>query len=202
VEYTYNTSCHTSTGKTPFEVVYGRPPPTLLTYIPGTARVEAVECELLNRDKLLKEVRFKLQLAQNRMKQIYDRGHKERNFQPGDYVYVRLQPYRQHSLERRTNMKLAAKFYGPFQVIERIGEVAYKLALPASSKIHPVFHVSLLKQQLGTETTTSTTIPEYESEHPVVQPQAALDYRGNLSNREVLIHWQGFSPADATWEGG
>lgn len=84
VDYTYNTSCHTSTGKTPFEVVYGRPP-TLLAYILGTARVEAVECDLVDGDKLLKSVRFKLQLAQNRMKQIYDCGHKERTFQLGDY---------------------------------------------------------------------------------------------------------------------
>lgn len=145
VEYTYNTSCHTSIGKTPFEVVYGRPPPTLLSYIPSTARVGAVECDLLYRDKLIKDVKFHIQLAQNRMKQIYDRGHKERSFQPGSYVYVHLQPYRQHSLEKWMNMKLAAKFYGPFQVLERIGEVAYKLALPASSKVHLVFHVSLLK---------------------------------------------------------
>jgi len=63
VEYTYNTSCHTSTGKTPFEVVYGRPPPTPLTYITGTTRVEAVECALLARDQLLKEVTVHLQTA-------------------------------------------------------------------------------------------------------------------------------------------
>jgi hypothetical protein len=139
-------------------------------------------------------------MTQNRMKQIYDRGHKERSFQPGSYVYVRLQPYRQHSLEKQMNMKLAAKFYGPFQVLERIGEVAYKLALPTGSKVHPVFHVSLLKQQVGTKAATSTEIPEYESNHPVIQPQAALGFRGNINSKEVLIHWQGFNPADATWE--
>jgi hypothetical protein len=191
VEYTYNTSCHTSTSKTPFEVVYGRPPPTLLTYILGTARVEAVECALLARDKLLKDVTVHLQTAQNRMKHIYDRNHQEhqeQTFQPGDYMYVRLQPYCQHSLAKRTNMKLVAKFYGPFKVLDRIGEVAYKLALPTNSKVHPVFHVSLLKQKVGPEIVTSTAIPEYESEHPVLHPQAALNYRGTINNREVLIH--------------
>lgn len=87
-----------------------------------------MECAILDRDALLKDVRIKLQSAQNRMKQIYDRGHQERTFQTGDYVYVRLQPYRQHSLAKWVSMKLATKLYGPFRVLDRIGEVAYKLA--------------------------------------------------------------------------
>jgi hypothetical protein len=97
-------------------------------------------------------------------------------------------------------MKLAAKFYGPFQVLKRIGEATYRLELPTGSRVHPVFHVSLLKQQVSSKTTAGTAIPEYESEHQALQPQAALDYRGNANNMEVLIHWQGFSPTDATWE--
>lgn len=68
VEYMYNTSWHSSTGKTHFKLVYGRPTPTLLSYIPGTARVESVGQELEDRDVLLREVRLKLAQAQNRMK--------------------------------------------------------------------------------------------------------------------------------------
>jgi hypothetical protein len=60
--------------------------------------------------------------------------------------------------------------------------------------------VSLLKQQVGTKAATSTEIPEYKSNHPFIQPQAALDFRGNINSKEVLIHWQGFNLADATWE--
>jgi len=68
VEFCYNTSIHLATCLTPFEVVYGRPPPTLLSYVRGTTRVESVDKILCDRDLLLKQVKAHLHEAQNRMK--------------------------------------------------------------------------------------------------------------------------------------
>jgi hypothetical protein len=68
------------------------------------------------------------------MKNQADKKRMERSFEPGDMVYMKLQPYVQTSVAQRSNKKLSFKFYGPFQVLEKIGEVAYRLDLPATSR--------------------------------------------------------------------
>ena len=68
-----------------------------------------------------------------------DRKRKERSFEVGEWVYLRLYPYRHSSMALRQNLNLSPQFFGPFQIIQRVGEVAYKLKLPKTSKFHPVF---------------------------------------------------------------
>ena len=106
-EFSYNTSIHSSTKMTPFEAVYGVPPPNLLAYIPGTSRVQAVDEYLRDRDTILLELRHNLQLAQNRMKCQVDQHRREVSFTMGDYVYLKLQPYWQTSVAFRASLKLA-----------------------------------------------------------------------------------------------
>jgi len=70
-------------------------------------------------------------------------------FTQGYLVPLRLQPYRQKSVQGRTSQKLSKRFYGPFNILRHIGKVAYELDLPPSSKIHLVIHVSELRQYKG-----------------------------------------------------
>jgi len=90
-----------------------------------------------------------LSRAQTRMKRQADKHRSDRSFAVSDWVFLKVQPYVQSSLARRANQKLAFRFFGPYQILERIGPTAYKLALPSSSSIHPVFHVSQLKVSHG-----------------------------------------------------
>lgn len=142
---------------TPFEAMYSRPPPTISAYLPNSAAVNAVDLALRARDRTLYHLKHNLQAAQNRMKHYTDAHRTERRFVVGDRVFLRLQPYRQSTASTRSYSKLSPRFYGPFRVLEKIDDVAYKLDLPPHYRIHPVFHVSSLKLKLGANVTAADT---------------------------------------------
>jgi hypothetical protein len=85
------------------------------------------------------------------MKQQANQGRSERQFEEGDQVFLHLRPYKQNSLKAEHCQKLAPKFYGPYTVLKRVGQLAFQLALPGHSKLHPVFHVSFLKKVIRTK---------------------------------------------------
>jgi hypothetical protein len=146
-----------------------------------------------------------MSIAQNRMKQQADKGRTEREFNEGDWVYLKLHPYRQQSLVKRPSHKLSPRFYGPFKISARIGKVAYRLALPPHSKLHPVFHVSLLKKRIGTDAPLSPTLPQFDTQGEIIwSPARVLDMavikKKHRSVTQWLIQWTGLPKEDATWE--
>ncbi|XP_059076365.1 uncharacterized protein LOC131875741 [Cryptomeria japonica] len=98
---------------------------------------------------ILKSLKENLQCAQNQHKIYADKKRVERHFEIGKLVYLRLQPYRRPSLKLSGAEKLKPWFYGSYQVVRKVGAVAYELDLPVGSKIHNVFHVSCFKKALG-----------------------------------------------------
>ncbi|KAG8642651.1 hypothetical protein MANES_12G106122v8 [Manihot esculenta] len=137
--------------------LYGRNPPMVPRYELGSSLVHEVDNALATRDEIL---RIHLSRSVHQMKQLADKKCRDVEFHPGDFVYLKLQPYRQQSVSKRAFQKLASRFYGPFLVEEKIGNLAYRLQLPSGSKIHPVFHVSLLKKHIGDAVPTSSDFPQ------------------------------------------
>ncbi|WVZ07869.1 hypothetical protein V8G54_021215 [Vigna mungo] len=190
---------------TPFKVVYGRDPPQLTKYTPNASDPPAVQDDLTKRQEMISKLIQNLLRSQHHMKKYADVKRKHMDFQIGDMMLVKLQPYRQNSVALRKNKKLSMKYFGPFPIIEQIGFVAYKLLLPPTAKIHPVFHCSQLKPCRGDH--TQQYIPaitiDFETP-PVIQPAALLQDRqimqGNKIVNQFLIQWEGLEESAPTWE--
>jgi transposase InsO family protein len=138
-EFSYNNSYQASLKKSPFEALYGRKCRTPLYWdqigerqVFGSDIVEEAE-------QLVQQVRENLRVAQTRQKSYADVRRRDLTFAVGDHVYLKVSPMRGI---RRFNVrgKLAPRYIGPFKVLERKGEVAYRLELPPSlSGVHDVF---------------------------------------------------------------
>uniref|UniRef100_A0A0A8ZG93 Chromo domain-containing protein n=1 Tax=Arundo donax TaxID=35708 RepID=A0A0A8ZG93_ARUDO len=204
-EFWYNSSYHSSLGCSPFKALYGHEPnfgavPDLST----TTQSSVVEM-LAEREAHSELLKQQLAMAQNRMKLQADRKRTERVFQVGEQVLLKLQPYAQSSVVNRPCPKLAFKYFGPYNILERIGAVAYRLELPEGSLIHPVFHVSQLKRFTPDFTLVYSELPkitklEGEQLEPELVLQRRLVKKGNQAIPQVLVKWKGLSANSATWE--
>jgi hypothetical protein len=139
------------------------------------------------------------------MQAYANKKRRDLKFEVGEWVFLKLRPHRQQSVMRRINQKLAARFYGPFQIIDKVGEVAYKLQLPEQSKIHPVFHVSLLKKAVGQYQEESELPDNLTGEQDeLYEPEAILAARKvqqqGKTVTQLLVHWKGKTAEEATWE--
>jgi hypothetical protein len=149
---------------------------------------------------LLKE---QMAWAQNKMKVDADTKRSTKQFQVGEQVLLKLQPYTQSSVVNRPCPKLALKYFGPYTILEMIGEAAYRLELPSTAQVHPVFHVSQLKKYTPDHTPVFAELPSVpQLDLAEFEPERVLDHRltkkGNAIVAQVLIKWSSFPDAFAT----
>ncbi|XP_028802348.1 uncharacterized protein LOC114757451 [Neltuma alba] len=174
-ELWYNTTYHSAIGMSPFEAVYGVAPPVHLPYIVGDSPNELVDRTCLSREMVLQLLKQHLSKAQHRMMQQANKNRSERHFSVGD-----MSP-------------------------KEIGTVAYELDLPPETRVHPVFHVSLLKKHVGPSNALTQSLPPVDvNGHFMLEPEQLLGRkvvrRHNLPVTQVLVRWKFSQPEDATWE--
>jgi hypothetical protein len=126
--------------------------------------------------------------------------HRDISFKVGDLVFLQLHPYMQ---QIAFNQKLASHFYDLYPVTQKIRAVAYKLHLPNGARIHPVFHVSLLKKYIGESALPlKELLPVTDDGVVILEPQHILDTRwakrGNKFEEDSLVQWKHLPVEDAT----
>jgi hypothetical protein len=172
-EFSYNNSYQASLGMSPFEALYGRKCRTPLMWSEVGERTLLKPFLIKEAEDCVAEVREKLKEAQSRQKSYSDKRRRELSFIVGDFVYLKVSPIR-GTRRFQVRGKLATRYVGPYQVLQRIGAVAYRIRLPEEmSDIHNVFHVSQLKKCLS--------VPEEQ-----ISPDT-IDLQNDLRYQEVPI---------------
>ncbi|QRW23019.1 Retrotransposable element Tf2 protein [Rhizoctonia solani] len=192
-EYAYNNARHAATGKTPFELVYGRNPVMNPSNVPSNVPEADQVANTLAQE--WKEAKAALRMSKERMTR--EKGTIP-TYSIGEKVWLDGK-----NVELRTNSnKLDPKRLGPFEITEKILSHAYRLKLPETLKIHDVFYVGLLSKshespsQPFPEQPPPETI-EGEEEYKVEQ---IIDSKRQQGKWFYLIKWKGYGPEDNSWE--
>ncbi|GJW47288.1 putative reverse transcriptase domain-containing protein [Tanacetum coccineum] len=149
IEFSYNNSYHTSIKCAPFEALYGQKCRSLMIW------TEVGESQLIGpkivqeTTKKIVQIKKRLKTARSRQKSYADKRRKPLEFQVGDRVLLKVSPWK-GVVRFGKKGKLAPRYVGPFEIVEHVGPVAYRLKLPQElSCIHDTFHVSNLKKCLA-----------------------------------------------------
>ncbi|GJW65189.1 putative nucleotidyltransferase, ribonuclease H [Tanacetum coccineum] len=206
VEFAYNNSWHASIKCAPFEMLYGRKCRAPICWDQVGERIlEGPEMIGVTNEKVA-VAREKLKEAQTRQKSYADRHRRALEFQPGEHVFLKVSPTR--GVRRfGINGKLSPRFIGPFEILDRVGEVSYRLALPPQlSHVHNVFHVSLLRgykyHPLHVISYPFDQIREDLSY--TEEPESILDRQDRVMRNKTIsfvkILWRNHPEREATWE--
>jgi hypothetical protein len=147
VEFACNNGYQASLKMSPFEALYGRKCNTPVSWDNPADRVIVGPEFLKEMEEKMLKIKHNLKATQDRKKIYVDKNRTHREFKVGDHVFLKMKANRS-SLKLGNCSKLAARYCGPFEILERIGLLAYMFALPASMTVHNVFHVSLLKKYI------------------------------------------------------
>ncbi|KAD3640118.1 hypothetical protein E3N88_29341 [Mikania micrantha] len=206
VEFSYNNSYHTSIKAAPFEALYGRKCRSPICWAEvGDSQLTGPELVHETTEKIV-QIRNRMAAARDRQKSYADKRRKPLEFQVGDKVLLKVSPWK-GVIRFGKRGKLNPRYIGPFEILKRIGPVAYQLNLPAElDGVHNVFHVSNLKKCLSDETliVPLDEIQVDEQLRFVEEPVEIMDREVKQLKQSkipiVKVRWNSKRGPEFTWE--
>ena len=206
MEFTYNNSYQASIQMAPYEALYGRPcrSPLCWTEV-GESSITGPDM-IRDTSEKVSLIRQRLLTTQSQQKSYANVLHRPLDFEIGDHVFLKVMPKR-GVVRFGKRGKLSPRFIGPFEILERIGTVAYQLALhPSMSGVHEVFHVSMLRKYTSDTThVVNWGQIEVDTDRTFEEgPVCILDSRDQVLRRKtvrlVRVLWRHYGVEESTWE--
>lgn len=207
-EFAYNNSYQKTIGMAPFEALYGRPCRSPVCWL-GVGEKSFLGPEFIkDTSEKIAIIRDRMRTAQSRQKSYADRRTRVLEFKVGDQVLLKVSPMK-GVMRFGSKGKLSPRFVGPFMITDRIGAVAYRLALPDNlHRVHNVFHVSMLRKFLREEDRYQhIDVGEIELQPDATyleQPYCILDRRNQILRTKTIplvrVQWSHHSETESTWE--
>ncbi|KAI0503771.1 hypothetical protein KFK09_014714 [Dendrobium nobile] len=206
IEFAYNNSYQASIGMAPYEALYGRKCRTPLCWV-ETGERKIIGTEMVDEaTSKIRLIRDRLKAVQDRQRKYYDAKHRPVEFEVGEFVFLKVSPMKGVQRFGKTG-KLSPRFIGPYEIIEKIGNMAYRLDLPAHMQgIHNVFHISVLQKYVSDDSKRiqSKSIDLQPDLKYVEEPERILEYDVKQLRYKAIpfvkILWKHGLERDATWE--
>ena len=190
----------------PYEALYGRKCRTPLCWDEeGERKLSGPEIIQVTTDNV-KGIRDRLKIAQDRQKSYVDNRRRDLEFQVGDQVFMRISPWK-GVLRFGKKGKLSPRYMGPYEIVERIGKVAYRLRLrPELTRMHDVFHVSMLRKYIAdpSHVLRDQRVELKEDLTYEERPVQIVDQKDQVLRNKVIplvkVLWMNHGIEEATWE--
>ena len=208
-QFSYNLQRSSASNKSPFEIITGQQPSTPHTMAIGYTGSSPSAYHFAKEWHRNADIaRAYLEKAAKRMKKWADLGRRPQEFKVGDLVLVKLQPASLQFFRKRVHKGLVRKYEGPFPIISRVGNVSYKLQLPAWFKIHNVLHASNLKAYHSDPQDASRSVPtrlppitaSYEKRVETILADRKIKLPNGAEQTEYLVKWRKLPRTEASWE--